>query len=353
MKRILLILILYFFAPCGAYSQSFTVDDLLSLPALSQNNMERFMNKNGFASHKTRSEDNLLMTSYFEKNKPQKTDSVTIRSVDLYKKEDTHYFTLRTSSMNEYLEGQKQLIKAGFFYDNTKDTSKPTSIIFQRKNITVETICTIEDEIPQYTFLLQKKEVPNPATIEYAEDLLKFNSHEFLVSFFGEKNVKKDLYYFSEKELKKCSVLFGNSNRQVVFVWEDEANLFKLSFILVSNVIPTESAQKFDKMMSNNKWTLKNGIHAGMSLRDLLKLNGEDFEFYGNQSKLSFIIKSGNDNKIDLKKTVITLSCSNCNNNNIFNATIVNALDIAGENLPVYVSNIMLLPASAKQFSIK
>ena len=303
------------------------------------------MNKNGFASHKTRQEDNLIMTSYFEKKGAKKKDSVIIRSVDLYKKDDTRYFALRTSSLNEYLEGQRQLIKAGFFYDNKKDTSKPTPIFFQKKNITVETICNIEDDIAQYTFLLQKKEPPNPATIQHAEDLLKFNSHEFLVSFFGEKNVKKDLYYFYEKELKKCSVLFGNSSRQVVFVWKDEDNLYDLSFILISNIIPTASAEKFDEILANNKWELKNGVYAGMSLIELLKLNGKDFEIYGNQSELAFMVKPGISEKIDFKKTTITLSCSNCNNNNLFSTSnTLSAMGIAGENLPIYVYNIIIYP---------
>jgi hypothetical protein len=348
MKRILLIIILNGFAQIRAYSQSFTIDDLLSLPSLSRNNMERLMNKNGFASHRISMDDTIIMTRYFEKNKAKKTDSITIRNIDLYKKDDTRYYALRTSSLNEYLEGQKQLIKAGFFYDNKKDTSKPTPILFQKKNITVETICSMEDDIAQYTFLLQKKEPPNPASIQHAEDLLKFNSHEFLVSYFGEKNVKKDLYYFSEKELKKCSVLFGNSSRQVVFVWKDETNLYDLSFILISNIMPTASAEKFDKVLANNQWALKNGIHAGMNLMELLKLNGKDFEFYGNQSELSFVIKPGDDGKIDFKKTVVTLSCSNCNNNRVFNTSIVSALDIAGENLPISVYNIMLLPDPVK-----
>jgi hypothetical protein len=112
--------------------------------------------------------------------------------------------------------------------------------------------------------------------------------------------------------------------------------------------MPTASAEKFDKILANNKWTLKNGIHAGMNLMELLKLNGNDFEFYGNQSELSFIIKSEDGGKIDFKKTVITLSCSNCNNNRVFNTSILSALDIAGENLPVSVYNIMLVPAPAK-----
>jgi len=303
------------------------------------------MNKNGFASHKTRQDDNLIMTSYFEKNKAKKTDSVTIRSVDLYKKDDIHYFALRTSSINEYLEGRRQLIKAGFVYDIKKDTSKATSMLFQKKNISIEAICGIEGDTTEYTFLLQKKELPHPATIQHAEDLLSFNSHEQLVSYFGQKNVKKDLYYFSEKKIKKCSVLFGNSTRQVVFVWEDENNHYNLSFLLISNIIPTASAQKFDDILPNNKWELKNGIHAGMSLIDLLKLNGKDFEIYGNQSEMAFMVKPGVSETIDFKKTTITLGCSNCNNNNLFRtSTTLSALGIAGENLPVYVYNIIISP---------
>jgi len=344
MKKILLILIFQNFALGRGFSQSITIDDLLSLPSLSQNSMDHFMNKIGFSSRKARLEDNLMMTSYVEKNKVKKKDSITKRSVDLYKKDNARYFALRTSSLNEYMDGQRQLIKAGFFYDNKKDTSKPTPILFQKKNITVETKYSVEDSIPQYIFLLQKKELPGPAEIQYAEDLLKFNSHEYLVSYFGEKNVKKDLYYFSEKELKKCSVLFGNSTRQVVFVWNDEDNLHDLSFILISNIIPTASAAKFDKILPNNEWMLKNGIHAGMSLIELLKLNGKDFEFYGNQSELAFMVKPQDGGKIDFKKTAITLSCSNCNNNRLFNTSTLAALDIAGESLPVYVYHIIISP---------
>ena len=71
MKRILLILILPCFAQDRAFSQLFTVDNLLNLPSLSQNSMDRSMNKIGFSSHKARLEDNLMMTSYVEKSKPK------------------------------------------------------------------------------------------------------------------------------------------------------------------------------------------------------------------------------------------------------------------------------------------
>ena len=66
----------------------------------------------------------------------------------------------------------------------------------------------------------------------------------FLVSYFGEKNVTQDLYYFSENELKKCSVLFSGTLYQVAFVWGDENNLDNLSYIIVSNLLPTKKGKK-------------------------------------------------------------------------------------------------------------
>ena len=156
MTRILLILILQSFALYRGYSQSFTIDNLLTLPSLPSNNVERFMNKIGYSPHKARLDDNLIMTSYFEKE-TKKKDTITKRTVDLYKKDDTWYFALRTNSLNEYLDGQKQIIKAGFAYDNKKDTSKPTSIFFQKKNITIEAICGSGGDTTEYTFFCYRR----------------------------------------------------------------------------------------------------------------------------------------------------------------------------------------------------
>ena len=345
MKRLLLILILQSFAAGRAHSQSFTVDDLLTLSSLSSKNIDRFMNKNKFLSRGISLDSNLMVTGFIEKVKAKKKDTLTKRSVDLYKKDDTKCFALHTSSLNEYLDGQRRLIKTGFFYDDKKDMSKATSVLFQKRNITIEAKTGMGDGIPLYTFLLQKKELPDPAAIRHAEDLLRFISHEYLVSFFGKENVKKDLYYFSEKELKKCSVLFGNSSRQAVFVWGDENNLCDLSYILVSNVIPAESTKKFNGIISINEWELENGIYSGMSIKELLKLNEKDFEIFGNQSELAFMVKPENSGKINFKKTAIMLSCNNCNNDRLFNKSAVRALDIAEENLPMYVYHIIIFPA--------
>ncbi len=345
MKRLLLTIILQYLVIANLHSQSFTVDDLVSLASMPSKNIDRFMNRNGFTiavSNWDKETTDTASNTFVQKIKKNKKDIIPLRSVELYTKDESKYFCLHTSALSEYLDGQKVLIKKGFVYDNKIPLSKESSILFQKWNITVQATPGVKDDLPQYTFILREKKIPS--AISYAEDLLKFDSHEFLVSFFGEQNVKKDLYYFSERELKKCSVLFGNSSHQVVFVWDDENNLNNLAFILVSNIIPTVNSPRREGIISNNEWKLKCGLHPGMSIKDLIQLNENDFEIYGNESELGLMIKPGVNGKIDFKKTAVMLSCKNCNNDKFLQKQEVSALAVAKENLPMYVFDIIIYP---------
>lgn len=344
MKQVLFFFFLQSFTSSLVSSQSFTVDDLLTLSTLTAKNIDHFMNNNGFSTKNKMPFNDLTSTSFIEKRKKNKKDTLTIRSIDFYKKEDSKYFILHTTSVNEYIEGKKRIIKSGFTYDDKVDINRASSIFFQKKNITIEAISGLQDGIPLYTFLLKKKELPLPATIQHAEDLLNFDSHEYLVGFFGAANVKKDYYYFSEKEIIKCSVLFGNTSRQAVFIWNDEDNYSQLSYVLISNIIHTLSTKKFDGFIGINEWNLTNGVYPGMGLKELLKINADDFEIYGNSSELALMAKPGGNGKIDFKKTAITLSCNNCNNQKIFNTRVLKAMDLVDENLPVYIYNILIYP---------
>lgn len=344
MKRLLLILTLQCFAFVSAYSQSFTVNDLIALTTMPSKNIDRFMGKNKFLRNNNRADDNLMQTSFIEKGKPKKKDERTERSVDIYQKDGVNYYILHTSLLFEYLDGQRRLIKEGFFYDHTIDVPKDSSMLFQKKNLSIQAICGMKDSVAEYTFVLQEKQMPDISEIRHAEDLLIFTSHELLVSFFGDKNVKKDLYYFSENQLKKCSVLFGSSSHQVVFVWNDENNLTGLAYILVSNVMPTLSAAKNNEVFSNNEWRLQNGIYAGMSIKELIKINENDFEIYGNSSELAFMVKPGEKGNVDFTKTAVMLSCKRCNTDRIFDKLTVRARDIAKENLPMFVFDIIIYP---------
>jgi hypothetical protein len=171
-----------------------------------------------------------------------------------------------------------------------------------------------------------------------------FDSHEYLASYFGEENVKKDVYYFSEKKFKKCSVLFGNSNRQVVFVWEDEENLSKLSYILISGVMPTENGLPFNDNIGRNKWSFKNGIYSGMSIRELLEINNRDFKFYGVDSEFSMMVEPENTGYIDFKRVGIMLSCLDGTGSPILKKQKISAEEAVENRLALHVFYIMLTP---------
>ena len=342
MKRNLLILILLTFSFGKGNCQSFSVDELLKLANMPSADIDHFMSKKGYILSSSTMIDSGAIQAYFiERIKSRKAlDTKPKRSIDIYIKDGTKHFTLHTPALNEYLEGEKSLIKSHFFYDTLKFIPNEPSMVFQKANITIKANATMKDSIMQYSFELKQKAVPS--ALSYGEDLLQFDSHEFLVSFFGEQNVKKDMYYLSEKELKKCSVLFSGTPRQAVFVWGDENNLNDLSYIIVSNVLPTEGARKNNPLVGNNEWQLKSGIYPGMALKDLLKINEMDFDIYGNKSELAFIVKPNASGKIDFRKTAVMLSCHDCFDNKIFDQKLVSALDIAKANLPMRVFDVVI-----------
>src|SRR5258706_2266098 len=237
-----LFFILAFLSPVISVAQchSFTVDDLLNVCQFSPQNFDKYIVKKGFAVKRRSVIENEMGYSFFENKRPASADTVSVtRSINLYKKNDTWCISLHTSSFDEYIAGRSRLKKLDFFFDAGSDTSLTAPMLFQKKAITVRASAVREGDGPAYSFLVMKKEIPPPSSLHYAEDLLRFESHEYLVSCYGEKNVKKDTYIFSEKESKKCSILFPNTDEQAVFIWDDETNYRKIAYILISGTIST------------------------------------------------------------------------------------------------------------------
>lgn len=344
MKKTLQIFTLLFFAAIPAHSQSFEVNDLISMVSISTKDVNHFMYKRGFVYVSGREDVNSFLANFTSKPPKKRKSYLPKLSLEFINKGGARYISFHTSSLEEFKEGEAKLVKTGFFYDTKADMAKDTSMLFQKRNISVDATIGIKDSVTEYSFSLEQKEMPDITNIKYAEDLLIFDSHEYLVSFFGEQNVKKDLYYFTEKELKKCSVLFSGSNRQVVFVWNDENNLNKLAYILVTNTMPTVDAKHSSELVSKNEWRLHNGMYPGMSIKELIKLNENDFEVYGNQSDLAYMVKPGSNGKIDFRKTAVMFNCRGCNNDSHFDSPEIRALDIVRQEFPMYVFDIILYP---------
>jgi hypothetical protein len=321
--------------------KSVTVDDLLALSTLSPKNFDNYMEKKGYVAINRGFKDNATAVTFSEKRSFSDSNTIS-RTVDVYKKENAWCFLLETSSKQEFQDGMNTLKKFGFFYDNIKDTSQPSAILFQKGGVSVISNAVVKDEGQVYTFLLEKKNFPDPGNVQYGEDLLKFDSHEHLASYFGEGNVKKDVYYFSEQESKNCSVLFPNSSRQAVFIWDDEINLYKVSFVIISGNITTASSATFSGNFSQNAWKLKSGIYSGMRIKDLLKLNANDFNFYGRDSEFSFMIVPEKTRYIDFTRVGVMLDCFDCRGSSLLDAAKVSAADAADHELALFVSCIMI-----------
>ncbi|HET6993723.1 MAG TPA: hypothetical protein VFI06_02020 [Chitinophagaceae bacterium] len=343
-----LCLILAFLCPviCGGQSHSFTVDDLVSVSSLSPQSFDDYVVKRGFPVKRRSITDNTMGFTFYENRKPGPSDSIWInRTINIYKKDDVWCIVLNTSSADEFKNGRSRLKGMNLISDSGgEDTCLKTPLLFQKRAITIEARCEMEDGEPVYSFVIKKKEIPNPGSIRYADDLLKFDSHEYLVACFGEKNVKKDVYIFSENESKKCSVLFPNSDEQAVFIWDDENNYRKISYVLISGTITTRDGKQYTGSFSHNNWELKNGIYQGMRISDLLRLNSNDFTFYGNQSEYSMMVEPKVTGSINFKWIGIGLNCFNCERSSLMNKQKVSASDAVNNNLAMHVSCIMISP---------
>lgn len=343
MSKVLLLLILHFFVLSTVQSQSFTVNELIRLAYMPSKDIDAYLKKKGFYFQDNDADSISSVASFLEKQKSNKKAIACKRSIDICIKNESKSFTLYTTALNEYQLGQQALIKSGFFYDTAKNLLKENSIIFQKANITIKASKEVADSITTYRFHLLEKVIPS--SLSFAEDLLQFDSHQFIVSYFGEANVKKDQYYLTESELKRCSVLFNGTQRQAIFVWNDEIYLKDLAYIIITNKLPTEGGLKNNPLSGNNEWQLQNGVYPGMSLKDLLILNEIDFSIYGNKSELAFLVKPEESGKINFNKTALMLSCHRCFDDKIFNQKEVSALSIVKANLPMKVFDIVLYPS--------
>ena len=341
MKRFVLVLFIGSLLN-NANSQDISAKDFLFSSSFSPKKFESYLNKKKFFSSGTRLQFDTLVNIYSLKPEKKQNGSA-ITNVETYRTKNSFSFSFLTSSHTEYTESIKVLKEAGFFCGNEFD-STATNFLFQRKNISVRVNITIEPSIDTaYSFSFQQAELPSREKIKYAEDLLQFNSHEQLVSVFGEKNVMKDVYYFLDQKTTKCSVLFPHTNRQAVITWNDEVNLCSPEYLLVGGNLANSRSETFEGVIAESIWSTKEGVYSGMNLTNLVKLNGNDFQFYGKNSKFPLMVVPENTGLLDFKNNRIVLGCLNPNASLLTNPTI-RTDDILNETSGIYVLMIMFLP---------
>jgi len=340
MRRFLLS-IAFILLLCNVNGQQLTVKDLLSVCSLSPQKFENYIAKKNFVPVDRNWQNDTIVNTYRLRTKNDANDTIHVtRILETYRSGKDFSFALQTSSRLDYSEARKDLKGSGFFCGNEDDSSY--FYLYQRKNISIQVNARTDPEDTLYSFHFYYKDLPSASSVRYADDLLNFTSHEYLVSVFGEKNVKKDLYYFSEKEIRKCSVLFPYTKKQAVFIWGDEANLSQLSYILIGGNLPTESSISYSHVIAENSWVSKEGVYSGMSLRNLERLNENDFRFYGKNSEFPLMVVPENTGKVNFKKNVVILSSLGNSGSHILDNNIVKVNDVLQEGLGLFVLMYML-----------
>ncbi|MCW3092900.1 MAG: hypothetical protein JWP81_3969 [Ferruginibacter sp.] len=344
MRTFLSIVTLFILAP-ACYGQGLSVDNLFSVISLSPSKCENQLSAKGFSLKlKELQNDTLLRVYDYTGTKHLKVVDSISRCVSRTDTKENCYLTYETASSHEFKEMIAALKAAGFYCKKQDKGDNLSGLLFQNKDLSVSTNITATDTINRYTLQFHKRMFPRKKDIYYANDLLSFTSHEYLVYYFGEENVKTDAYVVGKDHTVKCSVLFANTNRQVVFIWADDVNLCGISGLLFGGQLNLKSSSQLGKYVEENNWSLKSGIRPGMSLEELRLRNGNDFRFYGGNSANTGLVIPTGDGKLDFKKEEIVLGCLNCRDDKFNTARVVNADDSIEEGRVLFILSVMLNP---------
>lgn len=349
MRKFLLITF-FINALINVHGQHFSTDEMLEMLSLPYSKLEASIQKNGYAQYNSYKEGDTLFKLYRVRKKLPQKDSVfsnCLISAGTFKGENI--FIYQTTRTEDFFEIKKALEHKKFSSAQITSDSLSYSYLFQQKAITVSSNTFQEDTLLYYSFRFHKKKLPSIQSIRFAEDLLQFNTHEYLAAVFGDNKLQKDLYYFSESEVNKCTILFPRTPLQAVFIWKDELHLSGLSAIMIGGQTDLKMTmdQRKESMVGENQWKFQNGVYIGMSLEQLRTMNRNNFEFYAANSKYTGLVKSGLAGTIDFIKHNYVLACLNCKDSNSFRQQeIMNADEARHKDLIFFLLSVVLLPES-------
>ena len=110
-------------------------------------------------------------------------------------------------------------------------------------------------------------DAPKPPSLACDGPFAKDTTHARLVSEFGAQNVVFKDVEVASNALTKASVIFDEDpTRRVVVYWRDNKTRTKPAAISI---------------MAPSTWTGPGGLRNGLMLRDLVKLNGDEFQMMG------------------------------------------------------------------------
>lgn len=317
--------------------QNLRFREFTNLLDLNQKKLESHIQKKGFerTSEYTANDQGLSLVRY-----DRKPEQVT-RCFQILPNEGGYNLVYQTTSLKEYADLQKEIKAAGFSYSSKPD---PGIVYYQKQSL--ELICqpVQVDTAIFYRLKACRKKIPRLREIVFAEDLLQFDSHNYLVEVFGKGNVRSDSIYFSDSESTRCSIIFPNSSRQAIYLWKDADNMRGIYFILFGDQT-THSPLTLANTVLLSNWRSKQGVYCGMSLRELQAVNKEPVNFFNWRSELAGNVAPGNSGAIDFQKLKILFACMNCGYLNMNDrAEIIGSEKALAEDQKIYVTSFFILP---------
>ncbi len=112
------------------------------------------------------------------------------------------------------------------------------------------------------------------ATSVYADEAITCSgawsantTEQTLIAAYGRKNIERGNVYVAEGNEEPGSILFANDEkRRIEIVWKDKKQRKRPEWI---------------RIPMGSRWTTFAGIHNGMSLAEIEKVNGRAFTLYG------------------------------------------------------------------------
>lgn len=343
--RIFTLLILFstFFHYSNA--QDWSLRDLAGLTFQSGKKISGYLSRKGFVfSGADRVADTLITNYNYQGSKRRDPEDSAFRFLNLYQISTNQGLTYQTSSSEEAVSIIRDIESMGFLKPAKKKEN--WLHLYQKNDVSIIYNSVIDAADTVHSFRINRNLLPPPSSIKYAEDLLVIQSHEQLRYIYGDRNIKKDKYYFSPDNYVPCSVLYPNTSQQAIFLWDDADNFYRLSFLLIGGGLNGENAQGFNEIIGHNTWHLKNGLRTGMSIQELKKMNGNDFSFYGSKSEFYGIVVPEEGGNIDFKTTGFKLNCLNCYDAALIRNEVVSADRAIADNRRLYVNAIILYPVN-------
>ena len=334
-----------FFIICGllsqfALGQSMDMRELTKLLELSQGKLESHLQKKGYKKF-FYNENGDLNISYTKLEKNKSKAPKNVRSFQIIPNESGYELAYNTTSCAEDSLLKKEICSMGFTYA-AKSNEAP--VFYQKESISIETFTKTVDTSKFYVLKAKKKDLPDKRDVLGAEDLLKLDAHEYLIEVFGKENVKPDVFYFSETETNKCSVLYPNSNREAIFIWNDEVNMKDLDFVVIGGTLKPRVNTQSVNQIPHNSWGSRQGVYCGMSLKEVEKLNEGPIRFYNWNTESAGYLAPNNKGSIDFTRIGLVFNCMNCNFTKVANTQITESNFALNKNQKVYVTTLIILP---------